>query len=435
MIARVLLLICLSFASAVALATSDLNLDLTPEQILTGEADETLRDLGARAVEEGATLVVTAPSYWHELIGEQISAGAGDTGVNIEYKDTVIEAAWVRSREAQRAAAAVNEPAPQPEPEPEPASTVSAPPPEIEVEEPRIATASTPQPQAVEPQVDTNALAEQARLEALNSLRESRRAPQNEAPAESEDAVEAQAAEVVPQTQETQVAANEPATVPPPEPVSASPSGYEDEAVEPAVVDEPVRQPEPETVAVAEPVAEPERNLDFYRADLEERTNFGRPIRREMVLDDVKAGDELFTSGPLVAVVRRNKAGINTYLLADEVDINRNELSEIQPGRYLVEAALGEEEIVANVTPPVDTLSERDRMERLYNRGRNIRDDLDTSLLREDDVIYTSENTAVVIRREQIRAKAYWLTGELDLSDERLRKEGSNKYRVLIDFR
>jgi hypothetical protein len=69
-------------------------------------------------------------------------------------------------------------------------------------------------------------------------------------------------------------------------------------------------------------------------------------------------------------------------------------------------------------------------MEVRYNLGRPIESTVSPAGLLVNDVLYRGDTLTVVVRRDKISLKRYWLTGELDFAREELEQAGANKFRV-----
>ena len=85
--------------------------------------------------------------------------------------------------------------------------------------------------------------------------------------------------------------------------------------------------------------------------------------------------------------------------------------------------------LVAN--EPGDTDPARESMEKRYNEGKRIIERVESSALRDGDIIYTSAGSAVIVRRENNRLIRMWLVGSLNLNQTGLKSEGLNKYNVV----
>ncbi|MEM9304177.1 MAG: hypothetical protein AAGE01_18830, partial [Pseudomonadota bacterium] len=73
---------------------------------------------------------------------------------------------------------------------------------------------------------------------------------------------------------------------------------------------------------------------------------------------------------------------------------------------------------------------ERAEMEARYNLGRPIESTVSPAGLLTNDVLYRGGELTVVVRRDRVGLKRYWLVGELDFAREELEQTGSRKYRV-----
>jgi hypothetical protein len=73
----------------------------------------------------------------------------------------------------------------------------------------------------------------------------------------------------------------------------------------------------------------------------------------------------------------------------------------------------------------------RETMEKRYNDGKRIVEQVATDKLRVADVIYTGKGVAVVVRREGSRMLRLWLVGSLNVNQLGISNEGVNKYKVL----
>ena len=55
--------------------------DISSAQLISGQADSKLQQLGKEAKSGNKKLVISAPQQWHDLILEQIRKGGGDVKV------------------------------------------------------------------------------------------------------------------------------------------------------------------------------------------------------------------------------------------------------------------------------------------------------------------------------------------------------------------
>jgi hypothetical protein len=85
------------------------------------------------------------------------------------------------------------------------------------------------------------------------------------------------------------------------------------------------------------------------------------------------------------------------------------------------------EDAVADVDSYPD---ERTEMEARYNGGDPVERSVSVGRLRLDDILYVGDDLILVVRRERVGLKRYWLEGDLDLDREELEKQGNSRYRV-----
>jgi hypothetical protein len=196
--------------------------------------------------------------------------------------------------------------------------------------------------------------------------------------------------------------------------------------------------------AAAEAVSEVDsaQQIESARSGLERRLNDGREIKKDLKVSQLRRGDQLFKTEDLIVVIRRTGAGRNAYWLKGQLDLEQQAIRRIQSGKYEVmrrvqgedpvepEAVPEPEETVAVAANQEEALDERSEMEALYNQGNPVESGISVAGLRAGDVLYVGETTKMVVRRERVSLKRYWLEGELELSRSELEKVGNNKYRV-----
>jgi hypothetical protein len=407
-------------------------LDITPDQLLGGSADEQLREYGARAVAENLAVSVTAPGYWRALVVEQIEAGAGEANISLSFRETIIESVIVRLSNRTDAQGTASS-----------ATTTQA--------SPASSGPVGPAPEA--PKREDRE--DMARSEAALKSR-------------TRESVAANAAPVMPDTRQILQPSYRPTLTVPMEKSTAtfaespeiSPSDIPEEAGAPDVASE--SEPEPqEQVAITnppttiqepavqpEPVENPADSDSANRASLERRLTSGDSIEKTLTVDQLRRDDQLFKTGDLVVVVRSSRIGRNLYWLEGEFELEDNpDVRKIQPGKYLMKrrprAAKAEsDETVADAgpVPGVDIESDqvvdvRTEMEARYNGGRPVDNSLSISNLRVDDILYVGDGLIMILRRDHTHLRRYWLDEELDLSREELEMQGSNKYRVRKQIR
>ncbi|GJM08190.1 MAG: hypothetical protein DHS20C11_04660 [Lysobacteraceae bacterium] len=435
------------FLSASVLAQEGtVQIDVSAEDLLSGKADEVLQQAGAQASIEGRPVSVTAPSYWREMVEEQLNQGAGDDALTINYRETFIESVIVRlgalgqseSAQAQAEAAAEEE------------VIQAAPPPVVDIqpERPQVAferPTATLEPEAASAVDDVQQTTEQAVNGANSALRPSLELALSEtaiAQPPASNGSESVAEEAVEAIEE--------------EVVDEPPVAVEEVAVEEPAVEEPAVVEQDTEVVASQPADTVSDEIeddtgfttDQARDSLERRLNSGRTINNSLRPDQLRPGDQLFRTGGVIAVVRRSQLRNSAYWLDGEVDLERDEIRFLQPGKYEVRRLLDDEEdtevaVVTEEAPEelvetaqfTDNLEERTRMEQLYNGGNPIEQSVSTNRLLKDDMLYVGDSLIVVVRRTRVRLERYWLEGEIDLSMEELSKQGNRKYRVSRDVR
>lgn len=434
------------FLSASVLAQEGtVQIDVTADDLLSGKADEVLQQAGAQASIEGRPVSVTAPSYWREMVEEQLNQGAGDDTLAINYRETFIESVIVRlgalgqseSAQAQAEAAAEEE------------VIQAAPPPVVDIqpERPQVAferPTATLEPEAASAVDDVQQTTEQGVNGANSALRPSLELALSEtaiAQPPASNGSESVAEEAVEAIEEA---------------VEEPPVAVEEVAVEAPAIEAPAVVEQDTAVAASQPADsvsdETEDDTGFTteqaRDSLERRLNSGRTINNSLRPDQLRPGDQLFRTGGVIAVVRRSQLRNSAYWLDGEVDLERDEIRFLQPGKYEVRRLLDDEEdtevaVVTEEAPEelvetaqfTDNLEERTRMEQLYNGGNPIEQSVSTNRLLKDDMLYVGDSLIVVVRRTRVRLERYWLEGEIDLSMEELSKQGNRKYRVSRDVR
>lgn len=88
-------------------------------------------------------------------------------------------------------------------------------------------------------------------------------------------------------------------------------------------------------------------------------------------------------------------------------------------------------ELVA--TEPGDVAPARIELEKAYNDGKRVTSVLAPKDLQRGDLIYTSGEAAIVVRRDRTALRRYWLQGTLDLNQSGVLKEGGNRIRIAND--
>lgn len=367
---------------ATALAASPLafaqqNVDISGANLSSGKADATLAALGRKAAESGNQLVITAPPEWHAKIAAKIHAGGN---ANVVMRDGFYENVLVRV---------------------EPKATVAAEP------EKAVAKADVEK---------SKAQAEKAKADAEKS-----RAEADKAKAEAEKAkAEAETAKAQAEAAKHQ-AAQQAAAKPAPAVAAAAP------AAPPAT---------PSKAAAAGD------SVDAIHARLEKSLKGGRAADGTLSVANLQAGDTLYVDGPVRAVTRREGGRMALYWVEGDLDLRRSELRVVAQDRYqLVTAIRGEATLrrdagaaaSLDAREPAAAAPTRLALEKSLNDGRTITNTMTPDRLRNGDIIYSSENNAVVVRRSGNDLTRYWLVGSLDLTQVGLRADGANKYKVVAD--
>ncbi len=457
---------------------------LDPKTVESGDADEQIRDVVQRAIDENLQLTVSTPSHWKDMVTEKLEAGAGDQALDLKFRNTFIENVIIRL--VSKGSTAASTPASTPA-RAAPAEPASAAEPQITTD----TTSTTEQASEVAEQVmrDNTAAAEEAAREQAREQAEelTRDIGVNEnvidlveppkpavQPAETESstgAVEESAAAVA--TDEPAVEAGTPALAENESTISAG-QPVSETSTQPAAVteqadDTATTTPDPEPVAVtdaseAEPAVEQpsaadtsettadaevsysDADIAAARQSLMDRLNNGREIDRSISVSELRQDDVLFVTSGVKAVVRRRGARNRVYWLNGDIDLDSDQLAFVQSGKYNVLTGLNlddgdfaadedepeeEEEAVAVEAEPVPAnQTERARMEALYNNGKTIDSTVSVAGLLPDDTLYVGNGEILVFRTKSVRTTKYWLQGELDLEREELSSIGTRKYKV-----
>ena len=365
---------------------------ISGKDFLSGAADAKIAELARQAAASGKTLVITAPPYWQDKAAAKAHAGAANASVRLS--DAFFENVMVRVEDKGQAKV-VEAPAPKAAPPP------PAPRPEPKVEpkpEPKTVRAE-PKPVAPEPR------------------------PEPPAP---------------------KPVAAEPPPAPKPEPVAPAPA-----PVQPAPPPAPVAAvpapaaPPPAAAAAAKPSAPaPDPSADIKKR-FTQNLNGGQAADGTLQVAQLEKDDVLFVDGPVRAVVRRFGPRTQLYWLEGDLNLERAELVPTGTDRYRITEPVrnianpslrggskGSLKFIANVPAPGSPA--RKDIEARYNDGRDIPASLQPADLRQGDLLYTSEGSAVVVRRTSGGVDRYWLVGQIDLRQNGLQTQG-NAVRVLTD--
>jgi hypothetical protein len=368
-------------------AASAQEVAISGKDFLSGAGDAKIAELARQAAASGKTLLISAPPYWQDKAASKVHAGAANATVRMS--DAFFENVMVRVEDSKASAKTVEAPAPAPAPKAAPSKP----------EPPR------PEPKPVEPKP----------------------APPMPKPAPVETPVAPKPApvEVPPPPVKTEVA-------PAPAPVAAPP---------PVVTPPPPPAPAPAPAAKAQAPADPSIAIKQRMA---QNLNAGQPAEGTLQVAQLQKDDLLFVDGPVRAVVRRFGPRTQLFWLEGDLNLERAELVPTGNDRYRISQPIrnvsnpslrgstksGALKLTFNVPAPKSPA--RIAIERQYNDGRDIVTNLTPAELRQGDLVYTGEGSAVVVRRTSVGVERHWLVGELDMHQSGLQTQG-NAIRVLTD--
>jgi len=397
------------FASGAAVAQQA---DITSAQLLSGQADAKLQQLGKEAKAGNKKLVISAPQQWHDLILEQLRRGGSD--IKVEIRDSFAESVMVRSADGAEAPAPVATPAPQAQPSPAPAPPAR----------PTPAPAPTPKPAAPAPKPAPAPVSRPATP------------PPTPKPAPTAAPV-ATPAQSLP-------ASPAPAPSPPPQPAPDPAPAAATAEPAPAPAPAPAAAPTPAPTAATQTSSGAE--VESIRRRLEQNLNRGDAASGDMSSDQLLTGDLVYDQGPVRAVVRRSGARTQLFWLAGEVDLARVEFKELGGDRYQViepmrtgtpmlrsKATAGQALFTA--VDPASAADERKVLEGRYNGGKPITATVRAEQVEVRDLLYVGEKLIVVVRLSGQKLERFWLVGDINLARGQLSKEGANKYRALSDLK
>lgn len=375
---RFILLAAMFFAGS-ALAQQA---DISGKDFLSGAGDAKLTQIATEAAAAGKGLSVTAPDYWQAKVAAKLHAGAAN--VPIRMSSGFFENVLVRVEDVKAS-------------EPAKAATVD------KAAEDRAAA----QKAAV-----AKAAAEQAAAE---------QAAAQKAAAEHAAAVQAAAKAAADKEAAERAAA---------ERVAAEKAAAEKAAAEKAAA---------EKAAAEKAVADKRAATRNYML---KNLNAGRAADGDLQAGQLLPGDVVYVDGDLRGVVRRGSSRLQFFWLQGDLNLDRIELSPNGEGRYKVVRPIdaGAALVLRThsggtfaATVPAAGSAQRKSLQDAYAEGRDILDTLAPADLRHDDIVYTGEGTALVVRRVGGQLARYWLVGSLDLGQIGLQKQGGNSYKVLSD--
>lgn len=168
--------------------------------------------------------------------------------------------------------------------------------------------------------------------------------------------------------------------------------------------------------------------------------NSGRPAMGSLAEGQLQPGDQVFTDGETLAVVRLEGLHRSLYWLQGPVDLQRVQYLPQAGGSYQVtgtidprapaahRSAARAHVIVADV--PTAGSAARARLELQYNNGQPIVGSLTATRLQPEDRLLVNGSAIVIARREGNSMARYWLTGPIDLGQTGIQKLDGNVYRV-----
>ena len=184
----------------------------------------------------------------------------------------------------------------------------------------------------------------------------------------------------------------------------------------------------------------PVQSSENARARLLASLNDGRPAAGELQEAQLQSGDQVYSDGDTLAVVRLEGLRRSLYWLTGPVDLQRVQYSPQGRDQYQVtgpidpkappahRAAPGHHVVAARVPPAQEPA--RARMERQYNNGRAISNRLQVAQLQSGDRLLVDGTTVLAVRREGNLMTRYWLDGSIDLGQTGVQKVDANLYQV-----
>lgn len=374
---------------------------IASDELLSGQADERLENIGRRAAEQDLVLQVNAPDIWESEILTPVRRGAGDTRLEVKFVNTLSDTVEIRGVKAGEAE--------------DPLDTLkritnNAKVRSLQEEEPpeeEAGVASPGQPEtggpggSSRPDIDRPA----TNVPEIRVERPKARLPQADARESSRRA-------------RLERGEERPAARPRPEPAETPESS--DKAM--------ARAEKPAPAAETDDAGASDERRRFERL-----YNDGRTIRQTLSADELKKEDLIFAGTHHNVVVRR---GISTSVFWLDGEPPEDRIEHQERNRYAVVAAAEDStpEPAPNDAPP-GAREERERFERLYNQGRNIDATIEIAALSPGDELYVGNTVTVVLRRSRVSVEAFWLSEPVNLDQDGIEHEEKNKYVVVGDLR
>lgn len=400
-----------------------------------GKANAQLSSIGRSAAANGKIVVVTAPSYWQDKVAAKIRAGAHGKPVTIRFSNGFYENVLVRTEATapKREAAAKPEAAMKPE-------TATAPKPEIKATEKTQSEKKLASAPATETKIPVTAKPQAASVkqpapEKPKHAAETKAAAESVARAPTTPRVNA----TVTKQSGDSAKAN---TMPPQPPPKTAPSftAVPQVSQQPAVVPIPTSGANPTGIKSVLPSA-PSLPHTSVQTRMLTNLNDGRPAQGSLTEAQLQSGDEVYSDGGTLAVVRMDGLSRSFYWLTGAVDLQRVQFSPQGNGRFEVTGPIdvkaapthradnGSRHVVASSAPAAGSAT-RSQMERLYNSGHAIGDRIGVAQLQQGDRLLLDGNTILVVRRDGSSMARYWLHGSIDLGQSGVQADGSNVYEV-----
>ena len=363
-----------------------------------GKADAQLGALGKQAAASGETVVITAPAYWQGKAAAKVRAGAHGKPVTIRFSNGFYENVLVRVEAA----------APKPEAQAKPETTKSG-----------VKT---------KPQIRNEAKA--VKPESPHPASK----PVTAAPNHSKTTPAPRVATPVAPQPKPRSAAPPAQSAPPPSRIVAVPQVSR----QPEVVPIPTSGVNPTGAQPALPATQTGSD-DVVRQRLLGALNDGRPAAGELRESQLQSGDQIYSDGGTLAVVRLEGLRRSLYWLTGPVDLQRVQYSPQGSGRYLVTGPIDPKapathrkearRVIAAHVPAANDAT-RTRLEQQYNGGQPITGSLRVRQLQPEDRLLVDGNVVLVARREGNLMARYWLDGSLDLGQAGVLKVDQNVYQV-----
>jgi hypothetical protein len=388
-----------------------------------GKADAQLAAIGGKAAASGKTVVVTAPAYWQAKVAGKIRAGAHGKPVAIRFSNGFYENVLVRTESA--AAAGVAE---KPAAKPQPRVAAKA--------EPKAPASAEAKVAKAEPKPEVAAAPKQEPKPAP--------APVAATPAPTPAEPPLAAAPAPMQASAPMQAPAQPAPGPAPQP---APQAANDIVAVPQVSHQVAVVPIP-TAAINTTGARPVMSEPASHSDASARQrmiaslNDGRPAMGSLTEAQLQSGDQVYSDGDAVAVVRLEGLHRNLYWLQGPVDLQRVQYMPQGPGHFAVTGRIDPKvpaahrtssdahRVVASSIPPAGSAA-RAQLEQRYNNGLPITGNLTPASLQPEDRLLVDGDAIVVARREGNSMARYWLSGSIDLGQTGIQKVDANVYRVI----